>query len=114
MEDFRRTFMRVCKEVGVEPAESVLARLLQERRGGDGGSGGGGARLDLSGQSLSADTCLALGRVFQNDSVFTEVLLSDCMLSEEGELGMVTFTHTWAHTHTHTTFSGHSVLVLCI
>ncbi|CAL8262468.1 unnamed protein product [Arctogadus glacialis] len=96
MEDFRRTFVRVCKEADVEPQESVLARLLQERRGGGGGGGGGGARLDLSGQSLSADTCLALGRVFQNDSVFTEVSLSDCMLSEEGAKGLLSgfFTNT--------------------
>ena len=109
MEDFRRTFVRVCKEAGVEPQESVLARLLQERRsgGGAGGGGGGEARLDLSGQSLSADTCLALGRVFQSDSVFTEVSLCDCMLSEEGERGTVTFTHTHTHACTHTHMHTH-------
>ncbi|KAG7277014.1 hypothetical protein CRUP_001640 [Coryphaenoides rupestris] len=65
MEEFRRTYLRACKEAGVETQESVLTQLLQERRGG---GAGGGARLDLSGQSLSADTCCALGRVFQNDT----------------------------------------------
>jgi len=99
MEEFRHTYLRACKVAGVETQESVLTQLLQERRGG---GAGGGARLDLSGQSLSADTCCALGRVFQDDTVFTEVSLSDCMLSEEGEL-LRRNAHT--HTHTHTLYS---------
>lgn len=70
--------MRLCKEGGVEPQESVVAQL-QERRASQ------GSRLDLSGQSLSTDTCSVLARAFQKDIVFTEVSLSDCMLSEEGE-----------------------------
>uniref|UniRef100_A0A8C4HQ73 Leucine rich repeat containing 45 n=1 Tax=Dicentrarchus labrax TaxID=13489 RepID=A0A8C4HQ73_DICLA len=77
MEDFRRTYLRLCKEGGVEPQESVVAQL-QENRAAQ------GSRLDLSGQSLSADTCSVLARAFQKDTVFTEVSLSDCMLSEEG------------------------------
>ncbi|KAJ3607593.1 hypothetical protein NHX12_024644 [Muraenolepis orangiensis] len=90
MEDFRRTYLRACKDVGVDPQECVLAQLLQER------PGSAGARLDLSGQSLSADSCLALGRAFQDDTAFTEVSLSDCMLSEEGAKGLLTgfFTNT--------------------
>lgn len=78
MEDFRRTYLRLCKEGGVEPQESVLAQL-QEARGVKGGS-----RLDLSGHSLSVDTCSVLGRVFLKDTVFTELSLCDCVLSEEG------------------------------
>ncbi|XP_068440000.1 leucine-rich repeat-containing protein 45 isoform X1 [Clinocottus analis] len=77
MEDFRRTYLRLCKEGGVEPQESVLAQLQESRDAL-------GSRLDLSGQSLSADTCSVLARTLQKDTVFTEVLLSDCMLSEEG------------------------------
>lgn len=42
------------------------------------------SRLDLSGHSLSTDTCTILARAFQKDPVFTEVSLSDCMLTEEG------------------------------
>ncbi|XP_033964014.1 leucine-rich repeat-containing protein 45 isoform X1 [Pseudochaenichthys georgianus] len=76
MEDFRQTYLRLCKESGVEPQESVVARLQ--------GGGAQGSSLDLSGQSLSAETCSVLARAFQRDTVFTEVLLSDCMLSEEG------------------------------
>ncbi|XP_029933267.1 leucine-rich repeat-containing protein 45 [Myripristis murdjan] len=77
MEDLRRAYLRLCKEAGVEPQESVVAQL-QEARGGQ------SSRLDLSGQSLSADTCSVLARLFHKDAVFTEVSLSDCMLSEEG------------------------------
>lgn len=61
----------------MEPQDSVVAQL-QESRATQ------GSRLDLSGQSLSADTCSVLARALQKDAVFTEVLLSDCMLSEEG------------------------------
>ncbi|CAB1338333.1 unnamed protein product [Coregonus sp. 'balchen'] len=78
MEDFRRTYLRLCKEGGVEPQESVLAQL-QETRGAAAGS-----RLDLRGHSLSVDTCAVLGRVFHKDTLFTELALSDCMLTEEG------------------------------
>lgn len=68
----------MCKEGGAEPQESILAQL-QEHRGASGGS-----RLELSGHSLSVDTCAVLGRVLHQDTVFTQLLLSDCMLSEEG------------------------------
>ncbi|TKS90272.1 Leucine-rich repeat-containing protein 45 [Collichthys lucidus] len=77
MEDFRRTYLRLCKEGGVEPQESVVAQLQENRTAQ-------GSRLDLSGQSLSADTCSVLARAFEKDTAFTEVSLSDCMLSEEG------------------------------
>ncbi|XP_058848409.1 leucine-rich repeat-containing protein 45-like [Acipenser ruthenus] len=78
MEDFRRTYLRLCKESGLEPQESVLNQLHDVRAAGD------GARLDLATQSLSVDTCAVLGRVLSNDVLFVEVVLSDCMLSEEG------------------------------
>lgn len=42
-----------------------------------------GSRLDLCGKSLSADTCSELAKGFHKDLSFTEVLLSDCMLTEE-------------------------------
>ncbi|XP_069564902.1 leucine-rich repeat-containing protein 45 [Brachyistius frenatus] len=83
MEDFRRTYLRLCKEGGVEPQESVVAQL-QESRATQ------GSRLDLCGQSLSVDTCSVLARAFEKDAVFTEVSLSDCMLSEEGAKVLLT------------------------
>uniref|UniRef100_A0A3B4GNM3 Leucine rich repeat containing 45 n=1 Tax=Pundamilia nyererei TaxID=303518 RepID=A0A3B4GNM3_9CICH len=79
MEDFRRIYLRLCKEGGVEPQEGVVAQL-QESRSAQ------GSRLDLSGQSLSADTCSVLAKAFHKDTVFTEVSLSDCMLSEEARV----------------------------
>ncbi|XP_047233875.1 leucine-rich repeat-containing protein 45 isoform X2 [Girardinichthys multiradiatus] len=77
MEDFRWMYLQLCKEGSVEPQESVVA-LLQESRAVH------SSRLDLSGHSLSTDTCTILARSFQKDAVFTEVSLSDCMLTEEG------------------------------
>ncbi|XP_036394257.1 leucine-rich repeat-containing protein 45 [Megalops cyprinoides] len=78
MEEFRQAYLRLCKDAGLEPQESVLAQL-QEARGA-----AGSTRLDLAGHSLSADTCAILGRVLHKDTLFNEVVLSDCMLSEEG------------------------------
>uniref|UniRef100_A0A3B5MHW4 Uncharacterized protein n=1 Tax=Xiphophorus couchianus TaxID=32473 RepID=A0A3B5MHW4_9TELE len=77
MEDFRWTYLQLCKEGGVEPQESVVAQLQESRAAHS-------SRLDLSGHSLSTDTCSVLARAFQKDAVFTEVSLSDCMLTEEG------------------------------
>lgn len=79
MENFRRTYQRLCKEAGVEPQESVLAQLQEVR------AAAGGAKLDLNGQSLTVESCSMLGKTLQNDTLFTEFILSDCMLSEEGE-----------------------------
>lgn len=77
MEDFRWTYLQLCKEGGVEPQEGVVAQLQESRAAHS-------SRLDLSGHSLSTDTCSVLARAFQKDAVFTEVSLSDCMLTEEG------------------------------
>ncbi|CAN9509274.1 unnamed protein product [Ophioblennius macclurei] len=77
MEDFKRTYLRLCKEEGVEPQESVVSQL-QEKWSSQ------GSQLDLSGQSLSAETCCVLAKALHKDTNFTELLLSDCMLSEEG------------------------------
>ncbi|XP_015359517.1 leucine-rich repeat-containing protein 45 isoform X1 [Marmota marmota marmota] len=74
MEEFRRSYSRLCKESGSEPQEAVLQQLHQLPRG----------RLDLATQSLTVDTCRALGKLLQNQTLLTELVLSDCMLSEEG------------------------------
>ncbi|KAI5617649.1 leucine-rich repeat-containing protein 45 [Silurus asotus] len=78
MEDFRRTYQRLCKEAGVEPQESVLTQLQEVR------AAASGTKLDLSGQSLTVESCSMLGKSLQNNTLFTELILSDCMLSEEG------------------------------
>lgn len=77
MEEFRRSYSRLCKESGAEPQEAVLQQLHQLPRG----------RLDLATQSLTVDTCRALGKLLHDESLLKELVLSDCMLSEEGEAG---------------------------
>ncbi|KAM7334727.1 hypothetical protein ACRRTK_008047 [Alexandromys fortis] len=74
MEEFRRSYSRLCKESGAEPQEAVLQQLHQLPRG----------RLDLATQSLTVDTCRALGKLLHDESLLKELVLSDCMLSEEG------------------------------
>uniref|UniRef100_A0A8C6FZH4 Leucine rich repeat containing 45 n=1 Tax=Moschus moschiferus TaxID=68415 RepID=A0A8C6FZH4_MOSMO len=74
MEEFRRAYSRLCKESGTEPQETVLQQLHQLPQG----------RLDLATQSLTVDTCRALGKLLQKELLLTELIFSDCMLSEEG------------------------------
>ncbi|XP_053424205.1 leucine-rich repeat-containing protein 45 isoform X3 [Nycticebus coucang] len=74
MEEFRRSYSRLCKESGAKPQEAVLQQLHQLPRG----------RLDLATQSLTVDTCRALGKLLQTWALLRELVLSDCMLSEEG------------------------------
>ncbi|XP_034427043.1 leucine-rich repeat-containing protein 45 isoform X1 [Hippoglossus hippoglossus] len=83
MQDFRQTYLSLCKEGGVKPQESVVAQIQESRAAHS-------SRLDLSGQSLSLDTCSVLARAFQKDITFTDVSLSDCMLSEEGAKVLLT------------------------
>ncbi|XP_078231115.1 leucine-rich repeat-containing protein 45 isoform X7 [Callithrix jacchus] len=74
MEEFRRCYSRLCRESGAEPQEAVLQQLHQLPRG----------RLDLATQSLTVDTCRALGKLLPRETLCTELVLSDCMLNEEG------------------------------
>uniref|UniRef100_A0A2I3H7U7 Leucine-rich repeat-containing protein 45 n=1 Tax=Nomascus leucogenys TaxID=61853 RepID=A0A2I3H7U7_NOMLE len=74
MEEFRRSYSRLCRESGAEPQEAVLQQLHQLPRG----------RLDLATQSLTVETCKALGKLLPRETLCTELVLSDCMLSEEG------------------------------
>ncbi|XP_060950373.1 leucine-rich repeat-containing protein 45 [Limanda limanda] len=83
MQDFRQTYLSLCKEGGVKPQESVVAQIQGSRAAHS-------PRLDLSGQSLSLDTCSVLARAFQKDITLTDVSLSDCMLSEEGAKVLLT------------------------
>uniref|UniRef100_A0A670XXD5 Leucine rich repeat containing 45 n=1 Tax=Pseudonaja textilis TaxID=8673 RepID=A0A670XXD5_PSETE len=75
MDAFRQSYTRLCKENGAEPQESILPHLEEAT---------GRNRLDLATQSLSVDSCGILGKLLQDDLQFTELILSDCMLSEEG------------------------------
>lgn len=74
MEELPRSYSRLCRDSGAEPQEAVLQQLQAAPRG----------RLDLATQSLTLDTCRALGELLQKEAQLTELVLSDCMLSEEG------------------------------
>ncbi|NXF89075.1 LRC45 protein, partial [Eubucco bourcierii] len=74
MEEFRRAYARLC----AAPQEAVLRRLRER------GAAPGRGRLDLAAQSLSLETCGALGRLLPGAAPFTELVLGDCGLSEEG------------------------------
>ncbi|XP_065550137.1 leucine-rich repeat-containing protein 45 isoform X2 [Lathamus discolor] len=74
MDEFRRAYAGLC----AAPQEPVLRRLRAR------GAAPGRARLDLAAQSLSLETCGALGRLLPGAAPFTEVALGDCGLSEEG------------------------------
>ncbi|XP_063817298.1 leucine-rich repeat-containing protein 45 [Pseudophryne corroboree] len=78
MDELKRLYIRMCQEKGSDPQEAVL-RELQEMR-----ETSGKGKLDLSTQSLSMESCQVLGLLLQDDVTFSHVILSDCMLSEEG------------------------------
>ncbi|XP_039595329.1 leucine-rich repeat-containing protein 45 [Polypterus senegalus] len=78
MEDFKKAYLRLCKENDLEPQEAVLNQLHDVR------ASSGSCKLDLATRSLSVDTCAVLSKVLHDDVLFTELILSDCMLSEEG------------------------------
>ncbi|XP_035198132.1 leucine-rich repeat-containing protein 45 isoform X1 [Oxyura jamaicensis] len=78
MEEFRRAYARLCAAGGEAPQEAVLRRLREL------GEAPGRGRLDLAAQSLSLETCGALGRLLPGAAPFAEVALGDCGLSEEG------------------------------
>lgn len=63
----------------MKPQESVVAHLQESRGVQD-------FKLNLSGLSLSVESCCVLGQALQFDKTFTEMSLHNCMLSEEGEL----------------------------
>ncbi|XP_078231118.1 leucine-rich repeat-containing protein 45 isoform X10 [Callithrix jacchus] len=65
MEEFRRCYSRLCRESGAEPQEAVLQQLHQLPRG----------RLDLATQSLTVDTCRALGKLLPRETLWATLLL---------------------------------------
>uniref|UniRef100_A0A8D0GIS5 Leucine rich repeat containing 45 n=1 Tax=Sphenodon punctatus TaxID=8508 RepID=A0A8D0GIS5_SPHPU len=75
MDEFQRAYAQLCKEGGSDPQEMVLQRLQEVP---------GRSCLDFSAQSLTLETCGVLGKLLQDETVVTKIMLSDCMLSEEG------------------------------
>ncbi|XP_032822825.1 leucine-rich repeat-containing protein 45 isoform X2 [Petromyzon marinus] len=92
MDALRRLYVALCTEGRQEPLDCVLRQMREDgpsEGGGGGGGGSEGARLDLAGQGIPADACAVLGRALADDSLFAELSLADCMLSEEGAAALV-------------------------
>lgn len=79
MEQLGQEYARLCAAAGAAPQEAVLQRLREP----DAARG----RLDLAAQSLSLQTCSALGRLLPGAAPFAALALGDCGLSEEGARG---------------------------
>lgn len=80
MENFKDLFLRQCKEDFVELQEQVLERirLISSPENSNPGI------FDLAGLTLTIGTCNVLGKVLRHDLGFTEIIMADCMLHEEG------------------------------
>ncbi|XP_002731112.1 leucine-rich repeat-containing protein 45-like [Saccoglossus kowalevskii] len=80
MDEFKATYLRLCKDNHVEPQDSVV-ELLRSCKHSPGSTR---SRLDLSTTSLSTETCAVLGKALSADRLFVEVKLADCMIGDEG------------------------------
>ncbi|XP_075702917.1 leucine-rich repeat-containing protein 45 [Rhinoderma darwinii] len=78
MDELKRLYIRLCQEKGSDPQDGVLKELQGMRESS------GKEKLDLSTQNISIESCQVLGLLLQNDVTFSHVVLSDCMLSEDG------------------------------
>ena len=77
MEEFRVLFLHLCQEHRIDPQESVCKRIEEL-------SANNATQLDLSNNTLTLGTCEVLGKTLTHDLAFTSLVLSDCMLNEEG------------------------------
>ncbi|XP_078467109.1 leucine-rich repeat-containing protein 45 [Lampetra planeri] len=89
MDALRRLYVALCTEGRQEPLDCVLRQMREDGASQGGGGDSDGARLDLAGQGVPADSCAVLGRALADDSLFAELSLADCMLSEEGAAALV-------------------------
>ncbi|XP_064604350.1 leucine-rich repeat-containing protein 45-like [Liolophura sinensis] len=82
MEEFRHTFVRLCRDNHIEAQECVLTALKSAEQTPS------TAVLNLSTNNVSAKNCAALGKVLATDRTFVELRLSDCMLTEDAVKGI--------------------------
>lgn len=76
MNDTRTTYIRLCKDVQIEPQESLIQEI--ERLNPE------NTLLNLSTCSMVTEMCSVLGKLFAVDYTLTQLSLADCMLLEEG------------------------------
>ncbi|XP_077980716.1 leucine-rich repeat-containing protein 45-like [Glandiceps talaboti] len=80
MDEFKATYLRLCKDNHVSPQESVMEVLRSSKHS----PGSSRSRLDLSTTSLSTETCAVLGKALSADRLFVEINFADCMIGDEG------------------------------
>ncbi len=80
MEEFRSSFMRNCRELGIAPSDVILHEI-RERKTSEGSATELG--LDFSGNNLTVQDCAVLAKTLSSDRCITELRFSDCLLTEE-------------------------------
>ncbi|KAK3586009.1 hypothetical protein CHS0354_033126 [Potamilus streckersoni] len=84
MEDFRHTYVRLCRENHIETQDTVINQLKSFEHSTKKDKN----VLDLSTCSLTGKTCAVLGKILATDRSFLEVKFADCMLSEDAIKGL--------------------------
>ncbi|XP_052068540.1 leucine-rich repeat-containing protein 45-like [Mytilus californianus] len=84
MDEFRHTFVRLCRDNHTDPPDFIIHQL----KSFENTSKRGKAILDLSTNSLSPKPCHILGKVIATDRTFLEYKFADCMLSEDAVKGI--------------------------
>lgn len=90
MDEFKATYLILCRENHVEPQESVVELLRSSKHS----PGSSRPRLDLSTTSLSTETCAVLGKALSVDRHFVDIKLADCMIGDEGNVWPCSLTDT--------------------
>ncbi|CAH1794369.1 unnamed protein product [Owenia fusiformis] len=80
MDEFRRTYIQLCKDYHIEPQDTVIDQLKGSQQSPRSGRG----CLNLSATSLTVKTCAVIGKILATDRCFNEIRLCDCMIGEEG------------------------------
>lgn len=84
VEEFKHSFLRLCKEHGLE-AQDCVVNLLKSL---EHSSKKEKLVLNLSTNSLTGKTCAVLGKIIAADHSFVEYKFADCMLSEDAVKGL--------------------------
>ena len=89
MEEFKRNFVRNCKDYGIAPSAPLLNELRSTRKTREDSP----LSLDFSGCNLAVHDCTVLAKTLSNDRNIEEVRFTDCLLTEEScKLLLIAFT----------------------
>uniref|UniRef100_UPI00358F2858 leucine-rich repeat-containing protein 45 isoform X2 n=1 Tax=Myxine glutinosa TaxID=7769 RepID=UPI00358F2858 len=86
MADLQLLYQALCTESRAELQECLLSRLSNTNVRSPIGHGipCQHQRLDLTGESLTTNSCTVLGKLLARDDTYKELVLANCMLGEEG------------------------------